>query len=51
MIDYDIIDPAQPTVMTYVGLIVLATLMAVGISWSHVRRRVSGQADMDDISE
>ena len=51
LIDYDIIDPEKPTLMTYVGLIVLATLMAVGISWSHVRRRVTGQADMDDLSQ
>ncbi len=51
MIDYGLLDPDQPTVMTYVGLVLLATVMAVGISWSHVRRRVTGQADMDDVDE
>lgn len=29
----------------------VATLMAVGMSWSHVRRRLSGQVDMDDVEE
>lgn len=50
-IDYDLLDPNKTTVMTYIVLILIATVMAVGISWSHVRRRVSGQADMDDVDE
>ena len=51
LIDLGLLDPDQRTVMTYVVLIVLATVLAVGISWSHIRRRISGQADMDDVSE
>ncbi len=41
----------QPTIVTWVLLFALATILAIGISWSHVRRRVSGQADMDDVDE
>ena len=41
----------QPTVMTYVILVILATILAVGISWSHIRRRMTGQADIDDVDE
>jgi len=26
-------------------------ILAVGMSWSHIRRRLSGQADMDDVDE
>ena len=48
---YGLLDTEQTTVMTYVILVLIATVMAVGISWSHVRRRVSGQADMDDVDE
>lgn len=33
----------------WIGLIMTATVLAVGISWSHVRRRITGQYDMDDI--
>lgn len=33
----------------WAGLIVTATVLAVGISWSHIRRRITGQYDMDDI--
>jgi hypothetical protein len=48
---YGLLDPSQTTVMTYVILILLATIMAIGISWSHVRRRVSGQLDTDEVDE
>jgi Na+/melibiose symporter-like transporter len=41
----------QTTVMSYVALILIATVMAVGLSWSHIRRRLSGQADIDDVDE
>ena len=30
-------------------LLVLAAVLAVGMSWSHVRRRISGQFDTDEI--
>lgn len=33
----------------WVILIVLAGVLAVGMSWSHVRRRISGQYDTDEI--
>lgn len=50
-IDIGLLDLARPTIVTWVLLFALATILAIGISWSHVRRRVSGQADMDDIDE
>ena len=50
-IDLGLLNLEQPTIITWVLLFALATILAIGISWSHVRRRVSGQADMDDIDE
>jgi hypothetical protein len=37
--------------LSYVIEILLAVILAVGMSWSHIRRRLSGQADMDDVDE
>lgn len=31
--------------------VLLAALLAVGMSWSHIRRAMSGQADMDDVDD
>ena len=33
---------------TWVGLIWIALLLAVGLSWSHVWRRLTGQFEVDD---
>tara|TARA_R110002049_G_scaffold124479_1_gene280002 strand:- start:83661 stop:84098 length:438 start_codon:yes stop_codon:yes gene_type:complete len=30
-------------------LVLLAGILATGITWSHIRRRVTGQADVDDV--
>ena len=37
--------------MTYVVQVLIAVILAVGMSWSHIRRRMSGQMDMDDVDE
>ncbi|QBY03046.1 hypothetical protein E2K93_01080 [Thalassotalea sp. HSM 43] len=34
---------------TWVILIILAAILAIGMSWSHIRRRMSGQMDTDDV--
>jgi len=38
-------------VITWIVLTVLSLLLAVGISWSHIRRRISGQVDTDDLED
>ncbi|MDH3714740.1 MAG: DUF6524 family protein [Gammaproteobacteria bacterium] len=44
--------PADSTqAITYLILLALSGVLATGVSWSHVRRRVSGQADVDDVDE
>ena len=48
---YGLLEPGQTTALIYIGLILIATVMAIGLSWSHIRRRLSGQFDMDDVDE
>lgn len=33
----------------WLGLLAFSPVLGVGISWCHVRRALSGQADMDDV--
>ncbi len=33
----------------WLGLFALSFVLGIGLSWSHVRRGLSGQADMDDV--
>jgi hypothetical protein len=41
----------NPTWNTWIGLFALSLVLGVGLSWSHVRRRLTGQSDMDDVDE
>ncbi len=35
----------------WLGILALSLVLGIGLSWSHVRRSLSGQADMDDVDE
>lgn len=39
------------TAMSWVILILISAILAVGISWSHIRRKWSGQIDADDVGD
>ncbi len=51
LVDFGLINLQNPTVNTWIALIALATVLGTGLSWSHVRRKLSGQSDMDDVDE
>ena len=38
-------------VLTWIGLIILALILAIGMSWSHLYRRWTGQATVDEVDE
>ncbi len=35
----------------WLALLALSFVLGIGLSWSHVRRALSGQADMDDVDQ
>ncbi|MEY1556125.1 DUF6524 family protein [Yoonia sp. R2331] len=47
--DFGWINLENPTINTWIAIVVLSLVLAVGLSWSIVRRRLSGQADVDDV--
>ena len=49
ILDYAGLSADNLRVVTYVIQIVIVGVMAAGVSWSHIRRRVSGQYDTDDV--
>lgn len=51
ILDYELVDPANRRTLSWVVLVLLSAILAAGMSWSHLRRRWSGQADMDDVDE
>ncbi len=51
LVDFGLIDLSDPTINTWIALIAGATVLGVGLYWSHIRRALSGQSDMDDVDE
>ena len=45
LLDIGWLDPNEPQTFVWEVLIVLATIMAIGMSWSIIRRKISGQID------
>jgi len=49
LVDFFKLDLTNLKVISYTIEIVLSFVLSIGVSWSHVRRRMSGQVDTDEI--
>jgi hypothetical protein len=47
--DFGVLSLDNTGLNVWLGLSALSLVLGVGLSWSHVRRALSGQADMDDV--
>lgn len=48
-VDIGLLSLESHGILTWLSLIVVSLLLGVGMSWSHIRRRLSGQLDVDDV--
>ncbi len=48
LVDIGWLNVNSMTEATWIGLVCVAALLAVGLSWSHVWRRLTGQFEVDD---
>ncbi|MDH3507168.1 MAG: DUF6524 family protein [Gammaproteobacteria bacterium] len=51
LLDFNLVDLSNRTAMEWILLVLLSAILCAGMSWSHLRRRWAGQADVDDIDE
>jgi len=49
--DIGIVRANSATAITWLALIALAVLLAVGLSWAHIWRRLSGQIEVDEVHD
>lgn len=49
LIDLNIIPANSVTAVSYIILFIIGCLLATGMCWSHIRRRMTGQIDVDEI--
>lgn len=38
-------------IITYLALLLISLILATGMSWSHIRRKLTGQIDVDDVDD
>lgn len=51
IIDLGGLDTGSLRVITYIVQVVIIGVLSIGVSWSHIRRRITGQIDTDDVED
>ncbi|WP_299509068.1 DUF6524 family protein [Cypionkella sp.] len=51
LIDYQIRTLQNPSLNLWLGIFALSVVLGIGLSWSIIRQRISGQATVDEVQE
>jgi hypothetical protein len=51
LVDQGWVDIGEGHTLNWIVLLILSLLLAVGMSWGHIRRRLSGQVSVDDVED
>lgn len=51
LVDIGVLSLKNSALNTWLGILALSLVLAIGLSWSFVRRALSGQYDVDDADE
>ncbi len=51
LIDLGIMHAETVSAMTWIALVCLAVILAIGVSWSHISRRLTGQLNVEDVDD
>ncbi len=48
-VDQGWLDLSNSGILSWVMIFMISTVLGIGISWSHVKKRITGQFDTDDV--
>ncbi len=51
LVDYNLLDLNNPDAVSTVVGTLFASILSFGVSWSHIRTRLSGQVDSKDVNQ
>lgn len=51
LVDFGLIKVNSSSAMTWVALVCVAAVLAIGVSWSHLWRRFTGQYNVEDVDD
>ncbi len=49
--DFGLLDLTNTNRNVWLGIFALSVVLGIGLSWSHVRRQLAGQTDVDDVED
>ena len=49
LMDYGVLTLGSPALAVWLGIVALSIVLGIGLSWSILRQRLSGQASVDEI--
>jgi hypothetical protein len=47
--DFGLLDLQNQALTVWIGIFALSAVLGIGLGWSIIRRKLSGQADVDDV--
>ena len=50
-IDIGLLKAESVSAITWIGLVSLSAVLAIGVSWSHFWRRITGQINVEDVDD
>jgi len=51
LIDHGLLSLESTGVITWIIMVLISLVLATGMSWGHIRRRLSGQLTVDDVGD
>ena len=51
LFDVNLLESKSVTAITWISLVCLSAVLAIGVSWSHIWRRVTGQINVEDVDD
>lgn len=51
LFDINLLESKSVTAIQWISLVCLSAVLAIGVSWSHIWRRVTGQINVEDVDD
>ncbi|MEM1175119.1 MAG: DUF6524 family protein [Pseudomonadota bacterium] len=51
LIDIGLLEAASMDAVIWIGLVSLSVILAIGVYWSHIWRRITGQINVEDVDD
>ena len=51
LLDIGLLTADSVSAITWIALVCLASVLAVGVSWSHLWRQITGQINVEDVDD